>query len=168
MRNQYKLLAEKYNLIKESFNHYWGRIGSNSKRQMVKGCTRNNIPLDFINTLESDLGEQFGEYVKTNNLLSFEDRQLKYLDIVWDLEKLYDFTSFKMEENIKQELRQRYKGKEPTEAELMHELMHDNFYDNSSRTMVFLYNHYQKWYKEVEQPRLDALNKDNPGIEMDI
>ena len=164
MRNQYKVLAEKYTLITE-FNYSWNRIGSYSKEQMVKRCVRNNIPLEFIDTLESDLGEQFGEYIRKNNLLALEGRTLKYLGITWDLQKLWDFTVFKMEEDAKQEIKKYSGGEEPTEAQLISM----NFYNNSlNRAILFLYNHYQKWYKEVVQPRLDALNKDNPGIEMDI
>jgi len=164
MRNQYKVLAEKYTLITE-FNYSWNYIGSYSKEQMVKSCIRYNIPLDFIGTLESNLGEQFGEYIRKNNLLAFEGRALKYLGITWDLQNLWDFTVFKMEEDIKQEIKKHFGGEEPTEAQLIRM----NAYNNAlNRSIVFLYNHYQKWYKEVVQPRLDVLNKDNPGIEMDI
>jgi hypothetical protein len=165
MRNQYKVLVEKYDLIKESFGYSWNRIDSYSKEQMVERCLPNNIPLEFIDTLESDLGEQFGEYVKKNNLLAFEGRALKYLYITWDLQNLWDFTSFKMEEDAKQKLKKHFGGKEPTESQLLRM----NAYTNSlNKSIIFLYNHYQKWYKEVVQPRLNALNKDNPGIEMDI
>ena len=164
MRDQYKVLAEKYTLITEAFNFSWNYIGSYSKQQMVDSCVRKNIPLEFIDTLESDLGEQFGEYVKKNNLLSFVNHELKYLNIVWDLQKLYDLTTYKMEENIKEELRQKY-NIEPTESELIRAGAYEKAYN---RAIIFLYNHYQKWYKEVVQPRLNALNKDNPGIEMDI
>jgi hypothetical protein len=165
MRNQYKVLSEKYTLITEAFNHSWNHIGSYSKERMVSGCIRNKIPLEFIDILESDLGEQFGEYVRNNNLLAFNGRTLKYVTIAWDLQRMWDLTLFKMEDDARQEIIKHYGGEEPTEAQLIRM----NVYNNSlNKTILFLYNHYQKWYKEVVQPRLDALNKDNPGIEMDI
>ena len=165
MRDQYKVLAEKYTLITEAFNYSWNHIGSYSKERMVSGCIRNKIPLEFIDILESDLGEQFGEYVRNNNLLEFNGRTLKYVTIAWDLQRMWDLTLFKMEDDATQEIKKHFGGEEPTEAQLLRM----NVYSNSlNRAILFLYNHYQKWYKEVVQPRLDALNKDNPGIEMDI
>lgn len=165
MRDQYKVLAEKYSLVTEAFNYSWNHIGSYSKERMVEGCIRNKIPLKFIDTLESNLGEQFGEYVRNNNLLAFGGHEIKYLTIAWDLQRMWDFTLFKMEEDARQEIIKHFGGEEPTEAQLIRMDVYSNCLN---KAILFLYNHYQKWYKEVVQPRLDALNKDNPGIEMDI
>ena len=153
MRNQYKVLTEKYNLILEN-PAGWDLIKSDPWYTILKRL----MPLtpesytDFINWFNKH-GEEWAEY--NYEMLSGQHCANDLLEHIMDLSVDDIYSDKNFDEWVKTQ---------PKDPGYIEKVINSN-----AKRMVtkIVYDGFKTWYDQ-EQKRLAALNKDNPGIEMDI
>ena len=154
MRNQYKVLAEKYQLIVEASAQKWDIEPGDVWYNHIKNSGLPMEIIDWFNThgkkwasevlslinLDDWSGEAFLEWSENNMLIKIYDEE----------EPLKGLNPFQhLQAGFPAGTKERIKNKA------------------IKYTLMNLYDEFLPWYK-YEQKRLAALNKDNPGIEMDI
>lgn len=156
MRNQYKVLAEKYHIICEAedttsndTDPFEGFIYEYSVYSLINDIRHWPHAKEFIDWLfnKSDsYSADLKEFAEQNDIESAIEAACMYFDS--SAENFVDG----------------YKAIADEEEE---ENVEDNARDAVTQTVKDAYNYFMGWWSK-EQARLAALNKDNPGIEMDI
>lgn len=155
MRNQYKVLAEKYHIICEAkdttsndSDPFEGFIYEYSVYSLINNIRHWPHAKEFIDWLfnKSDFySADLKKFAKQNDIESAIEAACMYFDAsAENFVDGYEFDKRNFEINVE-----------------------DNARDAVTQTVKNAYDEFIPWYK-YKQKRLAALNKDNPGLEMDI
>lgn len=153
MRNQYKILTEKYNLVLEN-PAGWDLTKTDPWYTVLK----RDIPLtpeayaDFINWFNKH-GEEWAEY--NYEMPPGQHCANDFLEHLMDfsIDDIYNDKDF-----------EKWVETQPKDPGYIEKVI-----ASKAKKIVIkiVYDEFKNWYGQV-QKRIAALNKDNPGIEMDI
>ena len=165
MRNQYKVLAEKYYIICEAedtasndSDPFEGFIYEYSVYSLINDIRHWPHAKEFIDWLfnKSDIySADLKELAEDNDIVSAIEAACVYFDASAE--------NFVAGYQARAEYSE---DEEEAELDAMDNL-EDNARDVVERIVKDAYSHFMEWWSK-EQARRAALNKDNPGIEMDI
>ena len=166
MRNQYKVLAEKYHIICEAedtisndFDPFKGFIYEYSVYSLINDIRHWPHAKEFIDWLfnKSDsYSADLKELAEDNDIESAIEAACVYFDASAE--------NFVAGYQARAEYSE---DEEEAELDTMDNL-EDNARDAVTQTVKDAYTHFMEVWWPKEQARRAALNKDNPGIEMDI
>ena len=156
MRNQYKVLAEKYNIICEAEDVILGRDGPFENFayeesvynliSVIKDWPHSKKFIDWLVNKSDTYSADITDFASQNDIESAIEAACMYFDA--SAENYVDGYSARS-------------GEEEGNIE-------DNARDVTTRVIRKAYNYFMRDWWPKEQARLAALNKGNPGIEMDI
>ncbi len=151
MRNQYKVLAEKYHIICEAKkvklrepNPFGSFVYQSDEFNLIKEIQGSPHPKEFVKWLvnKSEYNDDIAEFAADNNITNEVELACRFFD------------------NYAANVR---------DSELaLSDDADEKTYDYMSGMISEYYEQFIKEWWPQEKKRLAALNKNNPGIEMDI
>jgi len=169
VRNQYKVLAEKYHIICEAedttsndidpFNGYIYEYSVYSLINDIRYWPHAKEFIDWLVNKSDTYSRDLTEIAENNDVSAIEAACIYFDGSAENYIDGYNARADDREED--EEESDGYFEDEDKSVE-------DDARDNVGQTVKDAYSHFMKEWWPKEQARLAALNKDNPGIEMDI